>query len=100
MLVAGAAGVGPMWLLLTAPPGAWSLARASACSAAGGLLATQTGPNVRATLVNVTRSEPGGRRRPRARGSELRMRAPHEPTRATRAARESRFPPATRRPHS
>ena len=61
MLLAGAAGVLPLWLLIRgAHRSAWSMARASACAAVGGFLATQTGPNVRATLVNVTRSQQRG----------------------------------------
>ena len=60
MLLAGAAGVLPLWLLIRAPPHAWSLSGASACASVGGFLATQTGPNVRSTLVNVTQSEQRG----------------------------------------
>ena len=47
-------GLGTLTLTLTLSRGA------SACACVGGFLATQTGPNVRSTLVNVTQSEQRG----------------------------------------
>lgn len=58
MLVAGSGGIAPMWLLIAHTP-----AGVPACMAlafCGGLLATQTGPNVRATLTNVTTPDQRG----------------------------------------
>lgn len=59
MLVAGSLGVLPMWGLITAR-GAWSVSRCAAAAALGGFLACQTGPNVRAALINVTQSDQRG----------------------------------------
>jgi len=59
MLAAGSLGVLPMWALI-ASRGEWGFWPSAACAAAGGFLATQTGPNVRSTMVNVTRSEQRG----------------------------------------
>ena len=58
MLTAGSAGVLPMRFLIMQTPS--SRGTACALAALGGLLATVTGPNIRATLANVTSSKQRG----------------------------------------
>ena len=58
MLVAGSGGVLPMWLLIAHTPS--TLAACALLASCGGFLATQTGPNVRATLTNVTQPDQRG----------------------------------------
>ena len=58
MLCAGSLGIIPMVTLVAATP--HSVAVCALLAAAGGLFATQTGPNVRATLVNTTHADQRG----------------------------------------
>ena len=58
MFGASMAGIVPMWLLIARTPD--SLARCACLAAAGGFFASQTGPNVRAMLANVTSSQQRG----------------------------------------
>lgn len=58
MFAAGSLGILPMYILIMHPPSsAFGCALISAC---GGFLATQTGPNIRTVLCNVTQSDQRG----------------------------------------
>ena len=59
MCVAGSLGIVPMWVLIGSTPR--TLSGCCAVALLGGFFATQTGPNIRATLANVTSTEQRGR---------------------------------------